>query len=172
MPCYCDLCCESARSQSDRRRFMQGWYQLHSLCGHWRDWSQGEAVRAEIGLPTTSQSSQWHVSSFLHVHHVHHKHAVTGNIWLGSELEGSEQGVACSHLSNAGCCWAVNVGRLPAKPQRLISVSTPVKHKDGTCQCGGFVQLFKVNFVSPGLSNKKQCNLLLFAVEWLLARHR
>lgn len=73
--------------------------------------------------------------------------------------------VACSHLSNAGCCWAVNVGRLPAKPQRLISVSTPVKHKDGTCQCGGFVQLFKVNFVSPGLSNKKQCNLLLFAVE-------
>lgn len=48
---------EPAHSQSDRQRFTQGWYQLHSLCGHWRDWSQGEAVRAEIAPPTTSQSS-------------------------------------------------------------------------------------------------------------------
>ena len=101
---------------------------------------------------------------FLHVRHVHCKHVVTGNIWLGSELEGEWAGacVARSHLSYTGCCWAVNVGRLPVKPRCLISVSTPVRYRDGTRECGGFVQLFKVNFVSPGKSDKKQCNLLLF----------
>lgn len=58
--------------------------------------------------------------------------------------------VACSHLSNAGCCWAVNVGRLPAKPRVWFQCLHPLNRKMGHVSADGLFSCSKSTLWAPG----------------------